>query len=79
MTLGSSSVTMESGALKGQLTWRRSSRCEYAACVEFAMGGDYIYLRDSKEAGVGEILMFARSQFNAFLNGMKANEFEAQG
>jgi hypothetical protein len=80
MTLSGSPVTMELHALKGQrLAWRRSSWCEHAACLEFAMSGDYVYLRDSKEADTGEVLMFGRLQFNAFLNGIKSHEFEDQG
>lgn len=71
---GSGAAT-SSRSIGGRLVWRRSRRCEHAACIEFAVREDSVYVRDSKEVGVGEVLVFRKRQFDLFLCGVKVGEF----
>ena len=54
---------------------KRSSFCDGpSTCVEFSYIGDDIYVGDSKEPGVR--LRFTREEWDAFLKGAKAGEFD---
>jgi Domain of unknown function (DUF397) len=57
------------------LIWRRSSACADNTCVEVADGGNWVYLRDSKEIG-GAVLRFTRSEWSAFQAGMRLGDFD---
>lgn len=57
--------------------WRKSTRsgpnCDN--CVEVALVGDHVALRDSKNPG-GPALVFDRGEWDAFTAGAKDGEFD---
>jgi Domain of unknown function (DUF397) len=62
----------------GHLTdWRKSSFCGSSACVEVAMSGDDVLLRDSKDAN-SPVLRFTADEWTAFVAGVNAGEFSAK-
>jgi hypothetical protein len=56
------------------LVWRKSRLCDSNACVEAAMVGEEIAVRDSKDPN-GPILRFTVSEWNAFVKGVRAGDF----
>jgi hypothetical protein len=56
----------------GPETWRRSSRCESATCVEVAVLTDRVLVRHSSHPHT--VLEFSRPEWAAFLAGI--GEFE---
>lgn len=58
----------------GESNWRRSKRCASGACVEVARNGERFLMRDSKNPG-GTPLEFDRGTWEAFLAGVKSDEF----
>lgn len=56
------------------LQWRRSARCESANCVEVADFGARAGLRDSTDPQVH--LAFEMSVWRAFIDGVRAGEFD---
>lgn len=58
------------------LPWRRSSACADQACVEVAEAAEHVYLRDGKQPD-DVVLRFTRAEWEAFLTGMKAGDFDA--
>ncbi|NJC68987.1 DUF397 domain-containing protein [Planosporangium thailandense] len=58
-----------------QYVWRRSSRCGSGACVEVAEIDGSIVVRDSKNPS-GSWLAFDRSEWHAFLAGVRTGEFD---
>jgi hypothetical protein len=58
-------------------TWRKSSRCEAGACVEVASLIDGVGMRDAKVAA-GPVLVFGRPAWEAFVEGVRAGDFERQ-
>jgi hypothetical protein len=64
--------------MRGQSGWRRSRHCgEAAACVEVREIGDAIAVRDSKDP-YGAVLMFDRHEWDAFVRGVRAGEFDVR-
>ena len=59
------------------LSWRRSSRCADAACVEVAAASDRILLRGSEEPRV--VVSLTPAEWTAFLAGVKAGDFDGFG
>jgi predicted secreted Zn-dependent protease len=57
------------------LGWRRASRCSNSGCVEVAMNGDEITVRDAKRAD-SPVLTYSREEWRVFLAGVKAGEFD---
>jgi len=58
------------------LDWIKSSlSISSGACVELAVTGDRIALRDSKNLSVGPLL-FTHAEIDAFLYGAKQGEFD---
>jgi hypothetical protein len=58
------------------LTWRKSSySSSNAQCVEVAMLGPDVAVRDSKDPG-GPFLIFTADEWRAFIAGMVAGQFE---
>jgi predicted secreted Zn-dependent protease len=55
--------------------WRTSSFCGNGACVQVAVDGDAVQVRDSKDPG-GPVLTFTRDEWRAFTRGMRAHEFD---
>ena len=60
----------------GPLRWRRSTRCDSAACVEVAQTADVVAVRDSKRTD-GPALAFTHAEWRAFVAGVRAGEFDA--
>lgn len=58
-------------------TWRRSGTCQGAdsTCVEVALSGAEVAVRDSKDAD-GPVLRFTPREWAAFLAGVRAGEFD---
>jgi hypothetical protein len=55
--------------------FRKSSRCESGGCVEVAVTGSEVFMRDAKHAD-SPILAFSASQWAAFLEGIRNNDFD---
>lgn len=55
--------------------WKRSTFCGETSCVEIAITGDGIGVRDSKLA-TSPVLSFTRSEWDAFVLGVKNGEFD---
>src|SRR6266496_6207744 len=60
-----------------RIAWRKSSRSgnNQPNCVEVAFIGDTVLVRDSKDPD-GAVLRFTRSEWDAFLGGVRNREFE---
>lgn len=57
--------------------WRRSSYCNGAnsTCVEVAVAGESIRVRDSKNV-TAPALVFTAEEWHAFVRGVRAGEFD---
>lgn len=55
--------------------WRTSSFTDGVQCVEVAVIGDEIAVRDTKDRE-GATLTFTRGEMQAFIQGVKAGEFD---
>jgi hypothetical protein len=55
--------------------WRTSSFTDGVQCVEVAVVGDEIAVRDTKDRD-GATLHFTRGEMRAFIQGVKAGEFD---
>ena len=62
-------------AEQGGLAWRKSSYSSDGTCVETAITPSHILVRDSKNPN-GQVLTFNFAEWKAFLQGVKAGEFE---
>jgi hypothetical protein len=60
-------------------TWLKSSISAYnGSCFELAcLVDDRVGVRDTKDRGSGPVLIFTRSEWDAFLTGAKAGEFDS--
>ena len=56
--------------------WWKSSYSSIGGCVEVAMQGDEVAVRDSKDPE-GPVLEFSRSEWATFLEGIRDGEFNA--
>lgn len=56
--------------------WRKSNHSGAGGCVEVAIQGDRVAVRDSKHPH-GPVLEFSRVEWDAFLNGVRDGEFNA--
>lgn len=57
------------------MNWQRSTRCNNATCVEVAHDETVVLVRDSKNPN-GKRLSFSHEEWQAFLDGAKAGEFD---
>jgi hypothetical protein len=55
--------------------WRKSSYSGTNGCVEVAVVGDRVAVRDSKDRG-GPVLLFTSDEWEAFLAGARDHEFD---
>jgi Domain of unknown function (DUF397) len=61
------------GGEPGELVWRRA-RCDSGSCVEVALLGDAVAVRNSNDPD-GPVLRFTRAEWTTFVNGVKAGDF----
>jgi hypothetical protein len=59
----------------GGLVWRKSTLSSVGNCVEVAGDGDHVVVRDSKDRS-GAVLRYTRSEWTAFIGGVKQLEFD---
>jgi Domain of unknown function (DUF397) len=59
------------------LVWRKSTLSMSNGCVEVAMHDDGVALRDSKDRS-GPVLVFTRHEWEAFVGGVRAGEFDLE-
>jgi hypothetical protein len=55
--------------------WRRSTLCATGSCVEVAIAGHHVAVRDSKREH-GPVLQFEREAWEDFLAGVRSGEFD---
>jgi Domain of unknown function (DUF397) len=60
-----------------EVGWTRSGACADAACVEVHTVADMVHVRDSKNPDQ-PALAFTHDEWQAFLEGAKAGEFDVQ-
>ena len=58
-----------------RLAWRKATASASGNCVEVAVDGDTVLLRDTKDQGNGAVLAFTEAEWQAFLTGVEAREF----
>jgi len=58
------------------LLWHRSRACADTACVEAASEEENVFLRDAKKPD-NAVLCFTRAEWDAFLTGAKAGDFDS--
>jgi Domain of unknown function (DUF397) len=51
------------------LVWRKSQRCDSAACVEIAFDGEVVLIRSSNDPG--RRLTISRREWQAFVRGLR--------
>jgi Domain of unknown function (DUF397) len=59
----------------GIISWRKSTASGTGNCVEVGRAGDSILVRNSKSP-LGSQLAFTTSEWEAFLTGARAGEFD---
>jgi hypothetical protein len=58
-----------------EIRWRRGSRCETGSCVEIGLVSGWFLVRDSKDRD-GPTLIFTRAEWQTFLEGVRAGDFD---
>jgi hypothetical protein len=61
---------------QSRVEWRKSTLSTTNGCVEVAVVGDRIAVRDSKQEGRGPVLEFTAVEWDAFLAGVRGGEFD---
>ena len=61
---------------QARVEWRKSTFSTTNGCVEVAVVGDRIAVRDSKQQGQGPVLEFTAAEWAAFLGGVRGGEFD---
>jgi hypothetical protein len=59
------------------LVWLKSTLSAANGCVEVAIQADGVAVRDSKDRG-GPVLLFTRHEWEAFVGGVRAGEFDLE-
>ena len=68
-----------SDAERAGLVWKKASAStSYGQCVELASAAGGVAMRDSKDPE-GPILVYARAEFRAFLDGARNGDFDGIG
>ncbi|MBL8931479.1 MAG: DUF397 domain-containing protein [Kineosporiaceae bacterium] len=57
------------------VSWRKSTYCGVATCVEVASRDGMVCVRDSKHEN-GPVLAFTKREFSDFVIGVKSGEFD---
>lgn len=60
--------------MSSPVTWLRSSFCGTNACVEVWFAGSTVFVRNS--ADTSRLAVFNRAEWRAFVEGVRAGEFE---
>ena len=68
---------MKAGEVES-LTWTKSRASGNSGCVEVSTDGAAVLVRDSKDKG-GPILTFTAHEWEVFLVGVRAGEFDLGG
>ena len=55
--------------------WRTSTLCDLNGCVEVAILGDRVAVRDAKDRS-GPVLQFTAAEWEAFVGGVRGGEFD---
>jgi hypothetical protein len=55
--------------------WRTSTLCDLNGCVEVALLGDRVAVRDAKDRP-GPVLIFTAAEWEAFVGGVRGGEFD---
>ena len=63
---------------QARIEWRKSTLSTTNGCVEVAVVGDRITVRDSKQQGRGPVLEFTAVEWDAFLGGVRGGEFDLE-
>ena len=58
------------------VVWRKSTLSTTNGCVEVAVVGDRVAVRDSKQRGRGPVLEFTAVEWEAFVGGVRGGEFD---
>jgi hypothetical protein len=58
-----------------KLHWRVAQGCNGGTCVQVALGGDSIFIGDSKNPD-GDVLRYTRSEWATFIIKIKRGEFD---
>jgi predicted secreted Zn-dependent protease len=58
----------------GQRNWKISTRCGNGACVEVAIDGDLVHMRNSTDPA-GPALALPHAEWRGFLKGIKGGRF----
>lgn len=66
-----------SGSMDHSQVWRSSSTCADGACVQVAMSGDEVLVRNSRQPSV--ITRHSRAEWDEFLAGVVRGEFRSRG
>jgi uncharacterized protein DUF397 len=66
-----------SGRISKFESWKKSSLSDIGNCVEVAVAADgSVGVRDTKQQGLGPVLEFTPSEWEAFLGGVRQGEFD---
>ena len=61
---------------QASIQWRKSTLSTTNGCVEVAVVGDRIAVRDSKQRGGGPVLEVTAVEWEAVLGGVRGGEFD---
>jgi hypothetical protein len=60
---------------RNDLTWRKTTRCDSAACVEVARSNGNVYVRQSNDPD-GPFLIIPEDAWEGFLRAVRAGTFD---
>ncbi|MCO8273363.1 DUF397 domain-containing protein [Actinoplanes sp. TRM 88003] len=61
--------------LTAELEWRKTKRCTSGNCVEVALTGSHVLVRNSTSPD--DVLSFTVEEWEAFVGGVKEGEFSS--